>query len=341
MNFNAAFEDLKDARDNYRIAAPFSHIVFKDFLNRNLCDELLAQFPPVKPEVRTLHQAHGGRLGKSKYENVKELGSAYLKLDEILSSHSFLKFLTGVTGIPNLLYDPKYYGGGTHESLNGECLLPHIDFNYYPNSHLYRRLNLLIYLNRDWHESWGGHLDLHSNPFDPAQNQTLRCPIDFNSAVLFSTTSKSWHGFERIELPAGKRHESRKCIAVYFYTHEAPSDDVHSRRSTVYVNQPLSQDLFTKGKPIQEAHHHEMNEKFGLRHWQMTDLISEIGPTGWQTLNSIKAKETLSAEDIALLNAVCAESDQAVRHLERILLMLKNLTPRPDFNAIGDPHRSV
>lgn len=77
-----------------------------------------------------------------------------------MRSPEFIAFLERLTGIAGLRFDPDYYGGGTHESLHGEGLLPHIDFNYFPGSSWYRRLNLLLYLNQKWEESWGGNLDL-------------------------------------------------------------------------------------------------------------------------------------------------------------------------------------
>ena len=79
-------------------------------------------------------------------------GSAvpYAELDALIQSGDWLALLTRITGIPGLLYDPYYLGGGTHENRSGQGLDPHVDFNYHPSERWHRRLNLIVYLNRAW-----------------------------------------------------------------------------------------------------------------------------------------------------------------------------------------------
>ena len=106
-----------------------------------------------------------------------------------------------ISGIPDLLYDPDYLGGGTHENLAGQDLDPHVDFNLHPRFGWYRRLNLLVYLNPEWDENWGGCLELHRDPhLPPAQDPVKRVLPLMNRAVLFETSERSWHGFEAVAL---------------------------------------------------------------------------------------------------------------------------------------------
>jgi len=103
----------------------------------------------------------------------------------------------------------------------------------------YRRLNLLIYLNKDWKMEWGGAIELHSNPRDIASNQIKSFNVLFNRAVIFETNEYSWHGFPKIDLPVEERHRSRKSISVYLYTKERPKNELAPSHSTFYVQRPL------------------------------------------------------------------------------------------------------
>jgi hypothetical protein len=143
-----------------------------------------------------------------------------------------------VTGILDLLYDAHYFGGGTHENREGQDLDPHVDFNRHPVHGWHRRLNLIVYLNPEWDDAWGGSLELHSDPRADDDRVTLITPT-FNRCVIFETTETSWHGFSRIALPEGRKHLTRRSIALYFYTTARPLEELADTHSTIYVDRPL------------------------------------------------------------------------------------------------------
>ncbi len=174
------------------------------------------------------------------HENLPELGPTYRRFDRMLQEAKFLGLLGRIAGIPKLLYDPRYVGGGTHENLDGQNLDPHVDFNFHPRTNLHRRLNLLLFLNAEWYPDWGGLLELHHDPHLRPEEDSVKAivPIE-NRCVLFETTEHSWHGFRRIQLPAANRRLSRRSIAVYFYTRERPPEQTAATHSTVYVQRPL------------------------------------------------------------------------------------------------------
>ena len=60
-----------------------------------------------------------------------------------------LLFLERLTGIEGLIPDPYFVGGGLHQIESGGKLDIHVDFNRLEKTNLDRRLNLLIYLNKD------------------------------------------------------------------------------------------------------------------------------------------------------------------------------------------------
>ena len=86
---------------------------------------------------------------------------------------------------------PHLRGGGFTRFKRGGALGVHADFNFYPRLNLYRRLNLLIYLNEDWPEAWGGDLELWDRE---GKRCVQRISPVFNRAVIFDTSNFSYHG---------------------------------------------------------------------------------------------------------------------------------------------------
>ena len=231
-------ERVDDFRDQFRSAKPFRHVVIDQLLVPEYCRRLVEEFPGFNPQQARDEFGEVGR--KAVHENLRELGPNYRRFDRMLQEAKFLGLLGEITGIPRLLYDPHYVGGGTHENLDGQDLDPHVDFNFHPRSNLHRRLNLLLFLNTEWEPDWGGLLELHRNPRLAPEENSIKAivPIE-NRCVLFETTEHSWHGFRRIQLPAAKRQLSRRSIAIYFYTRERPPEETAATHSTVYVQRPL------------------------------------------------------------------------------------------------------
>ena len=82
------------------------------------------------------------------------------KIVDYLNSKNFISILEDKFKINNLMADPSLFGGGMHESRNGGYLKIHSDFIYIRKKKLKRMLNLLIYLNDNWDEKWGGAIEL-------------------------------------------------------------------------------------------------------------------------------------------------------------------------------------
>jgi hypothetical protein len=108
----------------------------------------------------------------------------------------------------------------------------HIDFNCIETRQLHRRLNLLLYLNETWDDSWGGQLQLWDD-------QVKHCEAEFapvfNRCVIFETNEISYHGV----LPISPRASvPRKSFATYYYTREAPPNWSGNVHSTVFKARP-------------------------------------------------------------------------------------------------------
>ena len=152
-------------------AQPFAHCVIEDFFAADFVQALLRDFPAFD-RGNSLNE-DGSPAGKSVVERLHSLGEAYARLDRCVQSPAFLELVGRITGIAGLLYDPSYFGGGTHENRNGQSLDSHIDFNYHPETGWHRRLNMIVYLNPEWEPDWGGALQLHRAPYDTAADQVV------------------------------------------------------------------------------------------------------------------------------------------------------------------------
>lgn len=215
----------------FSTAAPFPHLVVDGFFSTAFCEALDRDFPSTERAV--LFTEYGRRIGKATVEDVRSLGQTYERFDDLLRSADFLALLERMTGIPDLVFDPACVGGGTHENLDGQALHPHIDFNHHPKQGWYRRLNLLVYLNRGWQDEWGGNITLSADPED-RQAQRVTVSPEWNRAVLFETSERSWHGFDRLRLAQAPPGTTRRSLSAYYYTRNAPAD-AGPEHSTVYV----------------------------------------------------------------------------------------------------------
>ncbi|NCT67523.1 MAG: 2OG-Fe(II) oxygenase [Rhodanobacteraceae bacterium] len=259
---------------------PFRHVVIDDFFAADYAAQLLADFPPFE---RGNARNEAGELGgKSTVERIRELGAPYAALDDLIQSRAFLDLVSRLTGVPDLLYDPHYFGGGTHENREGQDLDAHVDFNRHPLENWHRRLNLIVYLNHDWDDAWGGSLELHSDPRSRDDQVRLVTPL-FNRCVIFETTEWSWHGFSRITLPDARKDLTRRSIALYFYTRERPVEELADTHSTIYVDRPLPE-RFRPGLTLAEADVEELRVLLARRdqhnqrlYRDVADLTRQLG----------------------------------------------------------------
>ena len=266
--FNKNVEELFEVFDTN---LPFRHLVLDSFLDESFCQGLVENFPSFSNSNSFNESGLAG--GKAVDENLKDIGAQYRELDALFSSVKFRHFLSGITGVHDLLYDPYYYGGGTHENLSGQELDPHIDFNYHPNTGSHRRLNLILYLNKEWRRDWGGNLELHSDPRS-GDGSVIEIEPIFNRMVIFETTEHSWHGFKRIALPNDLSQMSRKSIALYYYSATRPEAETAAEHSTVYIDRPIPETIIP-GQRLTPDDYHELKQLITRRDHHISRLYKE------------------------------------------------------------------
>ena len=218
--------------ERYRSNSPYPHISLEGLLTEEAAkaahDEICATDVP------------GEKVNYSTYRKYRQsdparIGPAVSRVIAALNSERFLAFLERLTGIENLIADPTLEGGGIHRIGTGGFLKVHTDFNFHRVSGLHRRLNILVYLNPEWDPAWGGAIELWHR--DMSKRGAAYEPT-WNRAVIFSTTDESYHGHpDPLTSPEGVY---RNSIALYYYTHEAPTDGYRFERSemTNYQQRP-------------------------------------------------------------------------------------------------------
>jgi len=228
-----AMDRIASARaESYRTAEPYPHIVLDDFFDPAVLDALLDEFPDAGG-VRWIKYDDPNQVKlATRHEN--QLGPFTRYFIYHLNSATFLAFLEKLTGIEGLIPDPLLFGGGLHQILPGGKLAIHADFNRHPHLKLDRRLNLLVYLNKDWKEEYGGHFELWGRDMKTCERRVL--PV-FNRLVVFSTTDFSYHGHpDPLRCPEGR---ARRSLALYYYSNGRPAEEVRGApHSTLFQARP-------------------------------------------------------------------------------------------------------
>lgn len=214
-------------RHFYALAEPFPHTVIDNFLPEPLLEQVLQEFPqPNKINWQTFNTPTEKKIACAAELQMGEFTRFVLHQ---LNSSIFINFLEKLTGIEGLIPDPHFVGAGLHQIERGGFLKIHADFNRHEKLKLDRRLNLLLYLNKNWQEGYGGHLELWRSDMSYCEKKIL--PI-FNRCVIFSTTDYSYHGHpEPLNCPKAM---TRKSLALYYYSNGRPAAELSTAHSTLF-----------------------------------------------------------------------------------------------------------
>tara|TARA_B100000989_G_C19494082_1_gene451151 strand:+ start:429 stop:1250 length:822 start_codon:yes stop_codon:yes gene_type:complete len=226
-----------DNKEKYQNAIPFPYIELENFFNDEFLNQVLDEFPDLSNIKDSLHYS-----GATDEKFTTPRGDSFLmdntkKFLSFLNSSLFINFLQEITSIKEpLIPDPHFIGGGLHQSKRGGFLKVHTDYAKHPETNLDRRLNVLIYLNKDWKEEYNGHLSLYDKDMKICHQKILP---SFNKIVIFNTTDFSFHGVpDPILCPES---DFRKSIAIYYFSNGRPFSELRSvlqNPSTIYKERP-------------------------------------------------------------------------------------------------------
>ena len=220
---SAFVAELKTAYDT---ASPCKHIVLENFFQEDIALDLFNNFPSIDQlnvKRKSLNE------DKSEDYHFERWHPSFSKIRSAVGSKEWSEQLGRITGIDGLHTTTDALGSGVHQGRNGSYVDVHIDVNMNPKLGLWRRLNLLVYLNKNWKQEYGGDLELWNKEMTEL---VTKVPPTFNTAVIFYTDDNSPHGYGKIDIPEG---ESRKSFYTYFYT--KPEDGV-TYRDSKFISRP-------------------------------------------------------------------------------------------------------
>ena len=211
-------KDLTNLREKFMNAEPFGNIIIPNFLNSELAELLHKEFPENTDDW---HFYNNPIEVKYAYDDIKNLPTNLKKIFYLLSTKEVTKIFSTISGIPDIEHDPYLHGAGLHIHPKDGRLHMHLDYEKHPFSQKERRLNLILYLSKEWKPEWNGETQLWNKDMSEC---IVKSPVVFNTAFLFTTNDHSWHGLpEKICCP---ENVLRKTLAYYYVSPLTSNPDV-------------------------------------------------------------------------------------------------------------------
>mmetsp|Transcript_8728 Transcript_8728/g.13851 ORF Transcript_8728/g.13851 Transcript_8728/m.13851 type:complete len:260 (+) Transcript_8728:116-895(+) len=194
---------LAKLRDQFLSADPFPHVEIEGFFTEEVAAAIEGNFPKPKGNSTRDWQEEGwhvydnpieGKLANDDVESMARHHTVFEKMWRTLQSDKLVALLQKITDIEGLENDPHLHGAGLHYHPRGSRLEMHLDYSIHPVTKKERRVNLIVYMNKEWQDQWGGHLNLWEGTLDGMTKFARKVAPHYNRAVLFRTSDISWHG---------------------------------------------------------------------------------------------------------------------------------------------------
>jgi Rps23 Pro-64 3,4-dihydroxylase Tpa1-like proline 4-hydroxylase len=226
-------QSVKVLNKLYNSADNYPHIVLDNFVDPTIIKD-------VEVEAKVLTQDYENHAFRFKGESDEHASQVHKRgineypnmphsmnlLCRYFNNPEFINFLRELTGIEDLVPDWDLNGGGFHVTYPGGSLNIHHDFNYTDKmgpERMYRKVNLLVYLNEEWEEEWTGNLELWKS--DVSEQFKSIFP-KFNRAVLFNIEDAP-HGHPHpLACPS---NENRRSLAFYYYSKQPNNNRLYDR----------------------------------------------------------------------------------------------------------------
>jgi hypothetical protein len=225
--------DREALREQVRSSSPYPHCLIDHFLADDFVEHVHDAFPSFEQARRMGHEFRTvNEKNKVQITDSSRFDSPVAELNQLLADPALTSTLSYAFDIPELLADDQLTGGGIHQTGPGGRLDVHLDFNFLDHRKLYRRLNLLLYFNKEWPPGWGGNLELWDEQVKVCKRSFA--PL-FNRCVIISTARAAYHGVSAVKCPP---EHARRSFAAYYYTRESPPDWDGEVHPTVFRSRP-------------------------------------------------------------------------------------------------------
>ncbi len=257
----SVYANLTELTKSFAAGSP-KHVVIDNFFSQDIADGMHQHFPSVDSLKVKRNSMNENKVEDYHFERWDPV---FLKARNHIRTDAFCQWLSTLTGIDGLSTPDNGLGSGIHQGSQGSYVDVHIDVNYDPASKLWRRINLLVYLNPHWQEEWGGDLEL----WDPAMTDILHkvAPLH-NRAIIFLTDDQSPHGYKAIDVPEG---ESRKSFYAYYFTQIGEGFAYSDSKFVSRPDDPWLRKQATRSKEFVKIHLKRLLEKMGIKSLDFQD----------------------------------------------------------------------
>ena len=218
------FEEIANQlKEKYAKAKPYSHCCIDGLFPKSLLQGVIGEVPKPESNQDWIPFEQEGRAHNkviSSVEGLNHAGEQTKQLLSILTSSRFIRSLETLSGIRGLMLDPHFYNSGFHQMSRGGFLKIHRDFFYHHELSIYRRVNIILYLNEDWKEEYGGYLELCD---EDLENSVMYYPFN-NRLVISNVTADALHGNPApLACPEDR---TRISFALWYFTSQMPREEL-------------------------------------------------------------------------------------------------------------------
>ena len=255
-------EAVKTLHEKFQKAEPYRHLILDNFFNEEIATAMYENFPSIDDlnvKRKSLNEY------KSEDYHFERWDPVFTRVREAIKSPEWCAIMDQLTGLEGLQTTMDSLGSGVHQGKNGSFVDVHVDVNMNTEAGLWRRINLLIYLNKNWQPGYGGELEIWDKKMTKCWDKVVP---GFNRAIIFYTDDNSPHGVSKLNVPEG---ESRKSFYTYYYTQPEAGTTYRDSKFLSRPDDNLSRKIATSTKEAIKIRGKQFLKALGIRSLDFQD----------------------------------------------------------------------